>query len=261
MLKNLFDLTGKTAIVTGGRRGLGQMMAKGLNQYGANVVIVGRTDDFDETLSMLGLNSMAFTVDITKDEQVKSMVKKVEDKFGAVDILVNNAALSLPQDTFNMSQEEFGKVFDTNVVGMFLCCRAVFSSMKKRGGGKIINIASVYGIVGIDKSLYVDDLEKTFDLHSYTSSKGAVINLTKDLAVYWGRFGINVNAISPGMMVTKLQRKTFDKEVISKLEKRVPMKRVGAPSELIGAVVFLASDASNYVNGHNLVIDGGWVCW
>lgn len=259
---NLFDLKGKTAIVTGGRRGLGQIMAKGLNQYGANVVVVGRTDDFVETLSLLNQNSMAFTVDITKDDQVKDMVKRVEDKFGAVDILVNNAALSLPQDTFKMNPEEFRKVFDANVVGMFLCCRAVFSGMKKRKRGKIINIASVYGMVGIDKSLYVDDLDsKSFDLHSYTSSKGAVINLTRDLAVYWGRFNINVNTISPGMMVTKLQRKLFDKKVISKLEKRIPMKRVGDPSELIGGVVFLSSDASNYVNGHNMVVDGGWVCW
>lgn len=116
-------------------------------------------------------------------------------------------------------------------------------------------------MVGIDKSLYADDLDKPFDLHSYTSSKGGVVSLTRDLAVYWGRFGINVNSISPGMMIAKLQRKVFDKKVLSNLEARVPMKRVGDPKELIGGVVFLASDASSYVNGCNLVIDGGWVCW
>jgi len=236
-------------------------MAVGLNKYGANIAIVARTDDFSETLSMLGKNSIAFTTDISIDSEVKEMIKRVKDKFGSVDILVNNAALSLSQDTFNMPPEEFSKVFDANVLGMFLCCRAAFPVMKEQGRGKIINIASVYGMLGIDKSLYVDDLEKTFDLHSYTSSKGAVINLTKDLAVYWGSYGINVNAISPGMMVTKIQRQIFDATVISKLEARIPMKRVGDPSELVGGVVFLASDASNYVNGHNLVIDGGWVCW
>ncbi len=261
MNNNIFDLSGKTAIVTGGRRGLGQAMAKGLNDYGAKVAVVGRTDDFKETLSMLDSNSMAFTVDILKDNQVKKMVKKVEKSFGTVDILVNNAALSLVQDTFKMSSKGFKNVVDTNILGTFLCSRAVFKGMKKKGSGRIINIASVYGMVGIDKSLYVDDIDKSFDLHSYTSSKGGVINLTRDLAAYWGRFGINVNAISPGMMITKIQRKVFDKKVLNNLEKRIPMKRVGDPNELIGGVVFLASEASSYVNGCNLVIDGGWVCW
>lgn len=261
MKDNMFDLTGKTAIVTGGRKGLGQIMAKGLNEYGANVAVVGRTDDFDETLSMLGSNSIAFPVDITKDDQVKSMVEKVEDKFGAVDILVNNAGLSLFQDTFNMSPKEFTEVLDVNVLGTFLCSRAVFPGMKKRKSGKIINIASVYGILGIDKTLYIDDINKTCDLHSYTASKGGVINLTRDLAVYWARFGINVNAITPGHVFTREQQKRFDKKVYSKIEARLPIKRVGDPAELIGGLVFLASDASNYVIGHNLVIDGGWVCW
>jgi len=261
MKKNLFDLTGRTAIVTGGRRGLGQAMAKGLNDYGANVAVVARTDEFDETMSMLNKNSMAFTVDIKKDEQVRDMVKRVEDRFGAVDIMVNNAGLSLWQDTFKMPAEEFTDVVDTNILGTFLCSRSVYPGMKKRKWGRIINIASVYGMVGIDKSLYVDNMNKSFDLHSYTASKGGVINLTRDLANYWGRFGINVNAISPGMMVTKLQRKLFDKEVLKKLEKRIPMNRVGDPSELVGAAVFLSSEASSYVNGCNLVVDGGWVCW
>lgn len=261
MINKLFDLTGKIAIVTGGRRGLGQVIAVGLNNYGADVAVVGRTDDFDTTLSMLNNNSMAFKVDITKDKEVVDMVKKVEDKFGAVDILVNNAGISIPQDTFNMSPEEFREILDVNVLGMFLCSRAVFSGMKKRGFGKIINIASVYGIVGIDKSLYVDDIEKSFDLHAYTSSKGAVINLTKDLAAYWGRFGINVNAISPGMMATKEHRKNMGEKVFTNLESRIPMKRMGDPSEVVGSAVFLASEASSYINGANIVVDGGWTCW
>ncbi len=261
MVDRLFDLSGKTVIVTGGRRGLGQAMAKGLNDYGANIAIVARTEEFDETMSMMNNNSMAFTVDITKDDQVKDMVKRVEGRFGGVDIMLNNAGLSLSQDTFNMPAEEFKEVIDTNILGTFLCSRAVFPGMKKRKWGRIINIASVYGMVGIDKSLYVDDLDKDFDLHSYTSSKGGVINLTRDLAAYWGRFGVNVNAISPGMIVTELQRKIFNKEVLKKLENRIPMKRVGAPEELVGAVVFLSSEASSYVNGCNLVVDGGWVCW
>ncbi len=261
MNNNLFDLTGKTAIVTGAQRGLGQYMALGLNKQGANVVITDINDDFDETMGMLKKNSMAIKTDITKDNEVKAMVDKILGKFGNVDILVNNAGLSLFQDTFEMEPEEFLDVFKVNALGTFLCCRAVFPVMKKNGYGKIINIASVYGMLGIDKSLYVDDIDKSCDLHSYTSSKGAVINLTKDLAVYWGRFNINVNAISPGMMLTEVQKKVFDKNVVDKITSRVPMKRTGDPSELIGALIFLSSEASNYVNGHNLVVDGGWVCW
>jgi NAD(P)-dependent dehydrogenase (short-subunit alcohol dehydrogenase family) len=261
MITKLFDLTGKTAIVTGAQRGLGQIMAKGLNESGANIVITDVNDDFKESLSLLNNNSVAFKVDITKDIEVRDMIKRAEDKFGSVDILVNNAGLSLFEDTFNMTAEEFTKVFDVNVLGMFLCCRAVFEGMKKRGYGKIINIASEYGMFGIDKSLYVDDLDISFDLHSYTSSKGAVINLTRDLACYWGRFNINVNAISPGMILTEVQKQVFEQKVIKKLSDRTPMKRTADPSELIGGLVFLASDASGFVNGHNLVIDGGWACW
>ncbi len=261
MEKNLFDLTGKTAIVTGGRKGLGQVIAKGLNDYGANIAVVGRTDDFEETLSMLNKSSMALKVDITKDNEVIDMVKKVENKFGAIDILVNNAAISPPQDTFNISAEEFVEVLNVNVLGMFLCCRAVFSGMKDRGKGRIINIASVYGMLGIDKSLYLDDINESFDLCSYTSSKGAVINLTRDLAANWGRDGLNVNSISPGTMGTKEHREVFNEKVFSKLKNRTPLKRIGNPSEIIGSVVFLASEASSYVNGANIVVDGGWMCW
>lgn len=261
MTSKLFDLKGKTAIVTGAQRGLGQIMAKGLNEFGANIVITDINDDFRQSLSLLDDNSMAIKVDITNDAEVKDMVKRVEDRFGSVDILVNNAGLSLFEDTFNMNAQEFTKVFDVNVLGMFLCCRAVFEGMKKRGGGKIINIASIYGMLGIDKSLYVNDLDNLFDLHSYTSSKGAVINLTRDLACYWGRFNINVNAISPGMLLTKIQKEIFDQNVLKKLSDRTPMKRTADPQELIGGLIFLASDASGFVNGHNLVIDGGWSCW
>jgi len=262
----LFDLTGKTAIVTGAARNLGQYMAKGLNEYGANVVLVDIDDDFEESLSMLDKNSIAFKVDITRDAEVINMVKRVEKEFGGVDVLVNNAAICPFQDTFNINSGEFLKVFDVNVLGMFLCCRAVFSGMKKRRYGKIINVASVYGMVGINKSIYTDDMDNQSDVYSFTSSKAAVINLTRDLAVHWGRFNININAISPGMMMTKIieekiDSKDYDKNIISRIESKIPMGRLAGPSELIGGVVYLASDASSYVNGHNLVIDGGWVSW
>ena len=266
MENKLFDLTGKTAIVTGGAKNLGQYMAKGLNEYGANVVLVDIDDDFEESLSMLDKDSMAFKVDITEDSEVKNMVKRVEKEFGGIDILVNNAAICPFQDTFNIEPIEFLKVFDVNVLGVFLCCRAVFSGMKKRGYGKIINIASVYGMVGVNKSIYTDDVEDQSDVYSFTSSKAAVINLTRDLAVHWGRFNINVNAISPGMMMTKIiqekiDNEDYDKNIISRMETKIPMGRLADPSELIGGIVYLASNASSYVNGHNLVIDGGWVVW
>jgi gluconate 5-dehydrogenase len=261
MFEKIFDLTGKTAIVTGGRRGLGQMMAKALNDFGANIAIVARTEDFDETMGMLNKNSMAFTADISKDEDVKKMVSKVEDQFGAVDIIVNNAAIAGHQDTFEIPAEEFLEIFEVNVLGMFLCCRAVFPGMKKRGHGKIINIASAYGSVGADSSLYLDKDRKRFEVHAYTGSKGAVVNMTRDLAAAWGKYNINVNVLSPGMMLTKRQKKIFSKEAVNKISQRVPMKRMGAPEDLAGGVVFLSSGASNYVNGCNLVVDGGWISW
>jgi NAD(P)-dependent dehydrogenase (short-subunit alcohol dehydrogenase family) len=260
-VRDLFDLTDRTAIITGGRKGLGQVIAKGLNDYGANIAVIGRTDDFEETLSICGNNSIALKVDITKDNEVVNMVKKVKNRFGTIDILVNNAAISPVQDTLNISPEEFMEVFEVNVLGMFLCCRGVFSTMEKRGCGKIINIASIYGMSGVDKSLYLNDINESFDIHSYTSSKGAVINLTRDLAVYWGRFGINVNSISPGTMMTEEHVEFFNRQVLSKIKDRTPLKRIGNPTEIIGSVIFLASEASSYVNGANIVVDGGWTCW
>ena len=263
--KKLFNLTGKTAIVTGAGRNLGQYIAKGLSDYGANVIVVDIFDKFAKTLSMLNKNSIALKVDITNNKEVKKLVKIVESKFGSVDILVNNAAICPFQNTFTVKPEEFMKVIEVNLLGMFLCCRAVFQSMKKRGSGKIINIASILGIVGQDKQIYTDDIDNNLDVYAFTSSKGAVINLTRDLAAHWGSFNINVNSISPGMMMTgnikkNINKGNYDENIISRLESRIPLKRLGEPSELIGGVIFLASDASNYVNGHNLVIDGGWVC-
>lgn len=264
--EGLFNLTGKTAIVTGAARNIGQRIAKGLSDYGANTVVVDVSNDFSKSLSMLNKNSMSFSVDITNNNEVKGMVRKVELRFGSVDILVNNAAICHFQDTFKVKPDEFMKVIKVNLLGTLFCCRAVFPGMKKRERGKIINIASIYGMVGIDKSVYTDDVDNNHDAYSFTSSKAAVINLTKDLAVHWGRYNINVNAISPGMVMTSNIKKNinngnYDKNIIKRIESRIPMKRLSKPDELIGGVIYLSSDASSYVNGHNLVIDGGWTCW
>ena len=148
-----------------------------------------------------------------------------------------------------------------NLTGVMLCANAVLAPMKAQGGGKIVNIASVYGMVGVDTRLYGASAERPMLNSVYTASKGAVINLTRDLAVTWAPYGIRVNAISPGMFPVESQMKKWPAETYENLSRRVPLTRMGNDSDLKGAIVYLASQASDYVTGHNLVVDGGWTAW
>ncbi|QHA92173.1 SDR family oxidoreductase [Bacillus sp. N1-1] len=248
----LFDLTGKTAIVTGGGRGLGKQIAEGFAEAGANVVICSRKREaceaVSEELKETGVKSLAFECDVTNQEQVQDVVDATMKEFGRIDILVNNSGASWGAPVVEMPLQAWHKVMEVNVTGTFLFAQAVGKEMIKQKSGKIINIASVAGLGGADPR-YMDAI-------GYNTSKGAVITFTKDLAVKWGSYNINVNAIAPGFFPTKMSKGLIDAGGERMLE-TTPLNRFGTDDDLKGAALFLASNASNYVTGDILIVDGG----
>lgn len=249
--QELFDLKGKVALVTGGSRGLGRQMALGLAEAGANVAVCSRTlEDCErvaEELRQLDVKALALRCDVRSEEEVQVAVKRVEDTFGKIDILVNNAGVSWGITFENMTVEQWTKVMDTNAMGVFLMCREVGKSMLQTGG-KIINIASIAGLYGSDPLV--------MNATGYHASKGAVVALTRDLAIKWARKGIYVNAIAPGVFPTKMSRWMVEQHKDRILES-TPLGKFGGEDDLKGAVVFLASRASDFITGQILCIDGG----
>lgn len=253
---DLFNLKNKVAIVTGGGTGLGRHIATALAEAGADLVVTSRKlDQCEEVASYIknmGNKSLAISMDLAKPDEVTRMVNTVIERFSHIDILVNNSGVAGPAPILTAPIEIWNHVFAVNITGMFLCSREVGKFMIEQKRGKIINIASIYGVVGLDPQVVGD-----YQDISYASSKGAVINFTRDLAAKWGRFGINVNAISPAMFYTaqteglKMTWKNFIE--------RVPLGRGGRDDDIKGAIVFLASSASDYVTGCNLPVDGGWL--
>jgi len=252
-IKDLFDLTGTVALVTGGSRGLGLEMAAGLGEAGAAVAITARREQWltpaEAALTRAGIACLAMVCDVTRPEQVDAMVTAVVERFGHLDILVNNAGISWVQPAETMPVEKWRSVVETNVIGCLLMSRAAGAVMMRGGrGGAIVNIASIAGIVGTPATV--------LDAVGYSASKGAVISLTRRLAVEWARHGIRVNAIAPGFFETRLTTGTLERSR-TEIERTTPMGRIGRPGELQGAALFLASPASAYVTGHVLVVDGG----
>ena len=252
-VKNLFELSGKVALVTGGSRGLGLDMATALGEAGASLVITARREQWlapaEQGLRAKGIDVLAVTCDVSNPEQVNAVVKAAVDRFGRLDILINNAGISWGEPIETMPLAKWREVFDTNAVGCFLMSQAAGNEMLRLGhGGAIVNIASVAGIVGLDPGV--------LNSVGYSASKGAVIALTRDLAVKWAKRGIRVNAIAPGFFDTRLSHALLEKN-LAQIEKTTPMGRIGKPGELNGAVVFLASAASSYVTGQVLAVDGG----
>jgi NAD(P)-dependent dehydrogenase (short-subunit alcohol dehydrogenase family) len=252
-VKDLFDLTGKVALVTGGSRGLGLEMATALGEAGADVVITARREQWlspaAEGLRAQGVTTLAVTCDVSMPDEVNAAVRATIDRFGRLDVLVNNAGISWGEPMETMPLEKWRQVFDTNAVGCFLMSQAAGNEMLRLGhGGSIVNIASVAGIAGLETDV--------LDAVGYSASKGAIIALTRDLAVKWAKRGIRVNAIAPGFFDTRLSHALLEKTQ-AKVEKTTPMGRIGQPGELAGAVVFLASAAASYVTGQVLAVDGG----
>ncbi|MCH4827560.1 SDR family oxidoreductase [Planococcus halocryophilus] len=246
-----FSLKGKTAIVTGGGRGLGAQIAEGFAEAGANVVVCSRDgvacEEMSQKLKKLGVDALAVSCDVTNPEDVKKVVEKTKHRFGRIDILVNNSGASWAAPSEEMPLEAWEKVMNVNVTGTFLMSQEVGRVMIEQKGGKIINIASIAGFGGTDPFMQTI---------GYNTSKGAVITMTKDLAVKWGKHQIYVNAIAPGFFPTKMSKVLIDHDGQT-IMNGTPLGRLGSNSDLKGPALFLASKASDYVTGDILVVDGG----
>ena len=243
-----FKLNGKVALITGGSRGLGQEIAVGLVQAGAKVALMARREKyFDEARAELP-DAFCVLGDVSIESDVQRVVAETQAKLGPIDILVNAAGIAWGAPALEMPANKFREVVQVNLDGTFYACKACAPDMIKAGYGKIINIASIAGLIA--------EPEEILDAIGYTTSKAAVVMLTKDLAMKWGKHGIRVNAIAPGFFPTKMTEKNLPK--IEKLiNARTPLGRAGRSGELAAAALYLASAASDYVTGQTLAVDGG----
>ena len=252
-ISKLFDLTGKVALVTGGNGGLGLAMAKGLAQAGAGIVVAARnerkTAQALSEIRALGVQAEGVAVDVTQVAQIKDMVSHTVDSLGRVDILVNNAGTTVRKEPQELTTDEWDQVLNVNLRSAFLASKEVYPHMKGQGGGKIISIGSMFSLFGGGGSGA-----------PYSSSKGGVVQLSKSLAVAWAKDNIQSNAILPGWFITELTAAIPETQPdrYDLISRRIPTGRWGEPEELQGAVVFLASAASDYVTGAVLTVDGGY---
>jgi gluconate 5-dehydrogenase len=251
--RELFDLTGRTAIVTGGGAGLGLQLAEALGECGAQLVLCARDEerckDAANRLSGSGTRAIGLPCDVREPDAVQAVVDRTLAEFGQIDVLVNNAGTSWGAAPEDVSLEAWRKVIDVNLTGTFLFSQAVGRAMIERGaGGKIVNLASFVALRGVDSA--------EMNAVAYNASKGGVVAFTVDLAVKWARHGICVNAIAPGWFPTDMSQVLIERAGES-FTSRIPLRRLGGSDDLKGAVVFLASQASNYVTGVLLPVDGG----
>jgi NAD(P)-dependent dehydrogenase (short-subunit alcohol dehydrogenase family) len=268
-ISELFSLREKVAVVTGALGLLGKQHCHALAEAGASVVV----SDLNEiecakfASSLPGL-ALGISADITHKKSVKDLKEKILSNYGKIDILVNNAAINdkfedpltaIEESKFeNYPVEIFKKSLDVNVTGMFLCSQVLGTEMAKRGYGSIINVASTYGIVAPDQSIYINEKgEQTFyKSAAYPVTKGAVISFTRFLAAYWGNRGVRVNTLTPGGV-----EDNQDEFFVKNYSAKTPLGRMAHPNDYKGALIFLASDASSYMTGANLIVDGGWTAW
>ena len=249
MFLEKFRLDGKAALVTGGSRGLGLEAALALKEAGAKVAVVARRASFfEEARKALGEDALYLEGDVRDEARREAIAQEVEEKLGPLTVLVNAAGVSWGAPSLEMPVEKVREVLEVNLVGAFLASRVAARRMKERGYGKIVHIASVAGLKG--------EYPEVLDAVGYSASKGGLIALTRDLAVKWGRWGIRVNALAPGFFPTRMTEKGLPRAEAF-LKATLPLGRPGAPGELGGAVLFLASPASDYVTGAVLPVDGG----
>jgi len=250
----IFELKGKTAMVTGSTRGLGEVSAKALAGAGANIAVCGRSvEDLKRVVGeirKLGRRAEGFSIDVTAKQSVSEATDRILQTFGRVDILVNNAGVNFRVPVLEFPEEEWDRVISTNLKGYFLVAQAVVPQMLQNGYGKVINMSSILGTVGLQNQV------------AYASSKGGVDQMTKVMALEWARQGVRVNAIGPTYFETELVTQIRnDPERFNFINERTPMGRWGYLPELEGAVIFLASPASDFITGQTIYVDGGWTVW
>ena len=250
----LFDLTGRVAAVTGAGRGLGRVMALALAAAGADLLLASRTAPELERLAdevrALGRRALPFPADVTDANDCEAMAAAAVERLGGLDVLVNNAGTNVRKPALDLTPDEFEFVVATNLTGYFTCARAAGRRFTAQGSGKVINVSSIMGSVALPNQA------------AYASSKGGVDQLTKVLALEWAAAGVQVNGIAPTYFETELTRPLYDDpERRAFITERTPAGRWGQPHELAGAVIFLASAASDFVTGQTLLVDGGWTAW
>ena len=250
MSQKLFDLSGKVAIVTGASRGLGQCFGRALASAGADLIVTSRDVDnlqpFCQEIESLGRRVMPLELDVRDQESIQHMAAAAQDAFGQIDVLVNNAGCNVRKPSSEITWDDWNLVLDTNLRGTFFVAQAIARHMIAQQSGRIINIGSVTSVFGYA------------GLAPYCASRGGVKQLTMSLADDWGSHGITVNCLAPGWFKTEQNRVLYDNEKwVDYLVDRIPLKRPGQPQDLDGAIVFLASDASDYVTGQTLLVDGG----
>lgn len=247
----MFDLKNKVAIVTGSARGIGQSIAIELARYGANVVVsdIIPGQGTVNKIKALKKKSVFIKADMSKKSDIDNLINQTIKKFKKIDILVNNAGIFQTSPSETLKEEDWDKTIDVNLKGYFLCAQEAGKHMIKRKQGTIINVASIAGLEGYAQAA------------SYCASKGGIVNLTNSLAAEWGPKGIRINSICPGVIDTAMTKGMLaDKKIKQGMLMKIPLKRTGKPIDIAGAAVFLASNASSYITGTEIIIDGGWTC-
>jgi 2-dehydro-3-deoxy-D-gluconate 5-dehydrogenase len=249
---NLFDLSGKVAVITGGNGGIGLGMAQGIASCGASIVIAGRNEDKAaialKTLHDGGTEAVFFTADVTKKAECQALMTRTHEKYGRLDILVNNAGTSIRKMPQDFSEEEWHHVLDTNLTSAFLCSQAAYPAMQQAGGGKMINIGSMMSLFGAPYAT------------PYAASKGGIVQMTRAMATAWAKDNIQVNAVLPGWIDTDLTKRARQQVqgLHDSVEKRTPHGRWGTPADMAGIAAFLAGPASDFVTGTAIPVDGGF---
>jgi NAD(P)-dependent dehydrogenase (short-subunit alcohol dehydrogenase family) len=248
MEQPIFDLQGRVAVVTGATRGIGRDIAIAMAQAGARVVVTGRTQrDIDDVVGSIGADAFGAVIDVTDVTQIDEAMNDIRDRAGSIDILVNNAGLGANHRAEDITEADWDSMMDVNLKGLFFCCRAAGRIMLEQGSGRIINMSSQAGVVGIRNHTV------------YSATKGGVNMLTKVLALEWSSRGVNVNAVAPTFVRTPgTAARLDDSDTAADIVARIPIGRVGSTTDVAGAVIYLASPASSLVTGHTLLVDGGW---
>ena len=250
-MQDLFDLSGKVAIVTGASRGLGQYFGRALAKAGADLLITSRTlsslTEFKQEIESLDRKALVVQMDVLSQSDIENMVREAIEEYGKIDILVNNAGLNIRSPSADFAWEDWDTVVDTNLKGNFFCAQAVAREMIKRKYGRIINMGSCTCVFGME------------GIAPYTASRGGVLMMTKSLAAEWGKYGITVNVLAPGWFKTAQNAALYEnKQWVENIKSRIPLNRPGLPNDLDGTVIFLASDASAYITGQIILVDGGF---